>query len=69
MSRQARKAERIMKEGISAELKYDEQDKGKLATQDVDSLIRVVLSPVVSLWTDVCYPYHLISSISFLTNC
>lgn len=43
-----------MEKGISAELKHDEQDKGKLT---VEFLIRVVLYPMVGLWIDVCYPY------------
>lgn len=46
-----------MEEGISAELKHDEQDKGKLTAQVVEFLIRVVLYPVIGLWIDVCYPY------------
>lgn len=47
-----------MKEGISVELKHDEQDKGKLTAQVVEFLIRVFLYPVVGLRIDVCYPYR-----------
>lgn len=52
------KGRRIMEGGISAQLKHDQQDKGRLTAQAGEFLMELGLFPMAALWKDVWDPYH-----------